>query len=80
MNCGDTIDGLGASDSSCTSGTSFAAPLVAGAVSRYIVGNPNASRQDVVNWLHYESLSHNGTYIADPSGAFIPMFGISDCN
>ncbi|HUP63857.1 MAG TPA: S8 family serine peptidase [Thermoanaerobaculia bacterium] len=41
---------------SCTSGTSFSSPIVAGLIARFLQTNPSATRSTVMSWLNSESL------------------------
>jgi Subtilisin-like serine proteases len=62
----------------CTSGTSFAAPLVTGAIARYLQSHQSASRDAVLSYLQNESATGNGVIIRY-SGSFpAPLLNISD--
>jgi len=63
----------------CTSGTSFSAPLTTGVVARYLQRHPGATRDQVLSYLYAESATHSGAQVADPSGRSIPILDISDC-
>jgi len=58
----------------CTSGTSFAAPLTAGVVARYLQNNPGANSGQIVNFLTQESALHTGMTVEN-----VPVLSMSDC-
>lgn len=63
----------------CNSGTSFAAPIVAGMVARYLQAVPSANRNTTLTHLQQEASSGNGVMISTPSGS-APLANYSDCN
>ncbi len=58
----------------CVSGTSFAAPLVAGVVARYLHAHHGASRSAVMSFLTSEGSTGNGVTIDG-----LPLLNLSDC-
>lgn len=62
----------------CTSGTSFAAPMVAGVIARYLQANPGASRDTIATWLQNEAATNNGIWVADPSGTSRRLLNMVD--
>lgn len=65
---------------SCTSGTSFAAPLVSGVVARYLQTRPSATRDQVLDYIEAESAANTGINIVDPAaGKLIPLLSMTDC-
>ena len=63
----------------CTSGTSFATPLVAGVIARYLQSNPTHDRDQVLSFLQSEAASGNGVSIQDPAST-PRLLNMSDCN
>ena len=63
----------------CTSGTSFAAPLASGAVAQFLQNNLNATRSQIVSYLNAESAAHSGVIILDPQGNGAPLLNINTC-
>jgi len=73
-------DGLKYFDT-CTSGTSFAAPYVAGIAARYLQGAPLASQYDVMSALEMESDANHGYTISEEAipGTLKPIASWIDC-
>lgn len=63
----------------CTSGTSFAAPHVAGVVARYLERHPHTRRDDVVNALNSISATYSGATITDRTGVTRRIVVFSEC-
>jgi len=65
---------------SCTSGTSFSAPIVAGIAARYLQNNPSATRDQVLSFIQSESSTHTGVQVYEPAtGASVPLAAMTDC-
>lgn len=59
----------------CTSGTSFAAPIVAGVIARYLQHYPAATRDQIVSGLQSRAI----VYIDDAGPQFLPLINYADC-
>jgi subtilisin family serine protease len=75
----DCADGVTYPHDTCTSGTSFATPIVAGLMARILERNPTYHRDDNVWLLRNRSIS-NGVYIYEPgSNSYTPLVNYHDC-
>lgn len=73
----EASDCLNYQHDTCTSGTSFAAPIMSGVVARYLENNKNATRDQVVSFLQSESATSTGVQVQDPGGQY-PLVNLSD--
>ncbi len=63
----------------CTSGTSFASPIVAGLAARYLQLHHSATAADVLNYLESQASSHVNLLVSDPVGS-APIANTYDCS
>lgn len=63
----------------CESGTSFAAPHVAGAIARYLQRHPGASRDQIVSALQSMNSAHSGVQVAMPGSGSAPLLNFIEC-
>lgn len=64
----------------CTSGTSFAAPLVTGVIARYLQRHPYTSRDALLAMLQAQASAHNGVLVYESgTGASLPLLGFQEC-
>jgi hypothetical protein len=79
--CRSELDGcLNNYGDTCTSGTSFAAPITAGVIARYLQVHPGVPRDSIVSTL----LGMNQTYaggacVSEPGGGCVPVLVFNDC-
>lgn len=64
----------------CTSGTSFATPFVAGGVARFLQQSRLGTRDQALTYLQNQSAMHNGVTITSPYGGSAQLFNINDCH
>lgn len=64
----------------CTSGTSFSAPLVAGLITRYLQQNPSVTQAGIISHLNAEANHNGGILISSPDGYWQQkLVGFYDC-
>jgi len=69
----------GAAPDGCTSGTSFAAPLAAGLIARYLQSNPSATQWQIRAYLSAQSTAHVNVSVPEPGGSSAPILNMVDC-
>jgi len=63
----------------CTSGTSFAAPHMAGVIARYLQLRPGATRDQIVSDLQNLNGLRSGATVTEPGGRSVPVLVIGWC-
>jgi len=62
----------------CTSGTSFSAPAVAGVAARYLQYNGGATVGEIKSWMKAVSAEHNGNQVSGDWGS-TRILNIGEC-
>jgi len=69
---------FGYPNDTCTSGTSFAAPHVAGIIARYLQKYPGATHDTIVSALQNSSFTYGGATVTEPGGKTVPILVYRD--
>ena len=63
----------------CTSGTSFSAPHVAGVVARYLERHPNTTPSGIISMLQSMNATYSGARVTEPGGNTEAVLVFNEC-